>query len=485
MSDIALDTGPERTEPRPIAVAADPQPSAADAPERFARPWWAGMTPVPTLRAAGLVAVTAVGVTLLGLALGLQTLGPLFGLVVPLLGVAVLVVLDAWLAPAPWRVPVLRELPARMPLGGEASIRWVARNPGARAVTIALADDLVPSLGVERRRVGRRVEGHGSLQASMALRPSRRGTFRPTWLTVRVVGPLGLASRQAVRELPGRLEVHPRFPSRDAAELRLRRARTLTEGLRSVRARGGGTEFEALREYVQGDDVRHVDWVATGRAGHPVVRTFRAERNQTVVVLLDTGRVVAGLVEDVPRLDHAMDAALALTTVATGLGDRVGMVCFGGGVRAVIPPRRQADQISRVSRAMHALEPELAESGYREAFRTTLARFRRRSLLVLLTELADEAMQESLLPALPTITREHAVVVASVRDPALTELRDRPPALASDVYVAAAAAQVHRDRQRAAARLRGLGAHVIDAPPSALPAQLMDLYLDVKSRGAL
>jgi uncharacterized protein (DUF58 family) len=434
------------------------------------------MVPVPTLRAAGLVAVIGVAVLL----------APVDVPVWPVLVVvAVLLLVDVALAPAPWEVGVSRSLPAVLPLDGRAHVDWRLSNPGGRRLQVALADDLPPSMGAGTRRVGLRIAPHGRGHASTEISPTRRGTFHPSRVTIRVTGPVGLATRQATRDLPGRIEVHPSFRSRDAAELRIRRARILEEGQRSVRGRGGGTEFEALREYVEGDEFRHVDWAATARAGHPVVRTFRAERNQTVLILLDTGRVVAGLVEGVPRLDHGMDAALALATVATRSGDRAGLVAFGGDVRAVVPPRRERDQLRRLSAAMHALEPELAESGYHEAFRTTLARFRRRALLVVITELAAEAVQETLVPALPLVAREHAVLVASVRDPELERLRDAPIGGAADAYAAAAAASLLAERERAAARLRGLGARVVDAPPGELAAALADAYLDVKARGGL
>jgi uncharacterized protein (DUF58 family) len=448
----------------------------APRPARGSRAWWAGTVPVPTARTAGLVAVVGIAVLLLPVPLPVWPV---------LVAVAALLVVDGALAPPPWSIGVTRELPGVLPLDGQGRVTWQVTNPRRRPLQVALADELPPSLGAEHRRVGLRLAPAGRGRASAALNPHRRGTFALGGVTVRVTGPLGLATRQAPRALPGRIEVHPSFRSRDAAELRIRRARILQEGQRSVRGRGGGTEFEALREYVEGDEFRHVDWAATARAGHPMVRTHRAERNQTVLILLDTGRVVAGLVEGVPRLDHGMDAALALATVATSSGDRAGLVAFGADVRSVVPPRRERDQLRRLSTAMHALEPELAESGYREAFRTTLTRFRRRALLVVITELAAEAVQETLVPALPLVAREHAVLVASVRDPELVRLRDAPVRAAGDAYAAAAAASLLAERERAAARLRGLGARVVDAPPDELAAALADAYLDVKVRGGL
>lgn len=456
--------------------AATHEPRSSPRPARGSRAWWAGVLPVPTLRTAAAFVGAAV----------IAGFGPeAIGVWPPLALVVLAMLVDGARAPAPWTVGFSRHLPTVLPLDGAGEIVWRLHNPTSRRLTVAFADELAPSLGADTRRVQTTLPPRGRARASAGLSPRRRGTFRPAAVTVRVVGPLGLATRQSRRPLESRIEVHPSFRSRDAAELRIRRARLLQEGLRSVRGRGGGTEFEALREYVQGDAFRHVDWAATARAGTPIVRTYRAERNQTVVVLLDTGRVVAGLVDEVPRLDHGMDATLALATVATALGDRVGMVAFGGHLRGIVPPRRDREQLRRLSSAMHALEPELAESGYHDAFRATLARFRRRALLVLLTELGDEAVQETLLPALPVITREHAVVVASVRDPALEQLRDREATSASEAYAAAAAAAVLSDRARAAGRLRALGAHVVDAKPDELASALTDVYLDVKARGRL
>lgn len=451
-------------------------PRPAPVPSRGSRTWWAGWLPLPTGRAAALAAAAALAVLVLPTSPGI-------GLPLSILAVAVAV--DAWLAPAPWQVAVSRSLPPVVPLQGSAEVVWRMANPSRRRVAIGLADDLAPSLGASMRRVWAALPGHGRTRTTATLSPTRRGTFRPTQVTVRVVGPLGLGFRQADRHVPGRVEVHPSFRSREAAELRIRRARILEQGLRSVRGRGGGTEFETLREYVQGDEFRHVDWAATARAGRPIVRTYRAERNQLVIVLLDTGRVTAGLVDGVPRLDHGMDAVMGLATVATRLGDRVGLVAFGADVRAVVPPRRASDQLRVLSRAMHELEPELAESAYGEAFKATLARFRRRALLVIVTELAAEAVQETLVPALPLVAREHAVVVASVQDPAVEGLRRAEITEPRAAYRAAAAAGVLAEREAVATRLRGLGARVVDAAPGELAGRLADTYLDVKATGGL
>ena len=399
-----------------------------------------------------------------------------------LLGVAVG---DAFSAPAPGRVDVERELPGVLPLDGEGEVAWRVRNPSTRRLTVWIADELAPSLHPTTRRARLSLPANGRVTATTGLRPSRRGRFTPTELIVRVEGPLGLGARQRRRQLPGVLRVYPPFKSRQEAELRIDRARILEVGLRSARGQGGGTEFDALREYGVDDESRRIDWAATARTTKVIVRTYRAERNQTVLLLLDAGRTMAGQVDGVPRLDHALDAVMMLTAVATRLGDRAGLVAFDESVRAVVGPGHARGQLGRVTEAMYTLEPRLVESNYRGAFAQTLARFRRRALLVLLTDLSEAPVEESLLPALPLVARDHLAVIAGIRDPQVDEWAAAVPANAGEAYRKAAAIEALEARRRTVARLRGLGATVIDAPPGRLASQLADAYLHLKATGRL
>jgi len=457
------------------------RPAPAAPPRRWSRTWWAGWLPLPTGRAAGLLAVLALAVAVAPYEAG--------GVIAPAAGsialVAVGITADGWLAPAPWRVGVDRQLPTVVALGRTAEIVWRLSNPARRRLTVAVADELAPSLRPGTRRVATVLPAAGQAVLRTVIEPQRRGSFTPTTVTVRVSGPLGLGFRQASRRLPSRIEVHPSFRSTDAAELRIRRARILEHGVRTVRGRGGGTEFEALRDHLPGDEFRDIDWAATARAGRPVVRTYRPERNQQVLVLLDTGRLMAGLVSGVPRLEHGMDAAMALATVAQRLGDRTGLIAFAAEVRALVPPQRTGSHLRQLSRALHDLEPQLVESGYLAAFRSALVRFRRRALMVVITELGAEAAEETLLPALHLVARDHAVLVAAARDPAVTELRDAEVRRPNEAYGAAAATRVLGARQRVTARLHAMGVRVVDAEPGALPARLADAYLEVKSAGSL
>jgi len=388
-------------------------------------------------------------------------------------------------ATRPGTVSVQRDLPGVVPLDAGAEVAWRVGNPSGRTLRLTLADELAPSLNAATRRARLVVPAHGRAVARARLRPARRGRFTPTEVVVRVQGPLGLAASQGRRNLPGVLRVYPPFRSRAEAELRIDRARILEVGLRSARARGGGTEFDSLREYGVDDETRRIDWSATARTAKVIVRTYRAERNQTVLMLLDTGRLMAGQVAGVPRLDHALDAVMMLTAVATRLGDRAGLVAFADQLRGTVAPGHSRDQLRRVTEAMYTLEPELVESDYRGAFAQTLARFRRRALLMLFTELAEQAVGESLLPALPLVARDHLVMVAAVRDPEVESWATSVPTDAGSAYRKAAAVAALEERGRTAARLRALGVTVVDALPGRLAPLLADAYLDVKARGKL
>ena len=434
--------------------------------------------PVPTRRLAAVAAALAVLVLMSPLApvatvvaLDLALLATAFG--------------DWWLAVRPADVPLERELPAVLALGGRSELTWRVGNPSSRRLWVGLADDLAPSLGASTRRARLVVPPRGRTAARAVLEPTRRGRFVISEVVLRVEGPLGLAARQGRRPLPATLRVYPPFHSREEAELRINRARILEIGLRSAAGRGGGTEFDSLREYSVDDEFRRIDWAATARASKTIVRTYRAERNQTVIILLDTGRMMAGRVAGVPRLDHAMDVAMMLTAVATRLGDRAGLVAFDSQVRAVVPPGHGPAQLGRVTEAMYTLDPRLVESDYRGVFAQTLARFRRRALLVVLTELAEEAVAETLVPALPVVVRHDLVVVGSVTDPEVAGWSRAVPADASATYRKAAAVKALAERQRTVARLRAMGATVVDALPGKIAPALADAYLRVKATGRL
>ncbi len=235
---------------------------------------------------------------------------------------AALAAVDVALAADPRRVEITRTLPERAlrdePVAGELRVR----NLGTRLLRARVRDAWQPTAGAPTERARLTVPPGERRSAPLPLRPRRRGELRSAFVVVRALGPLGLAGRQAVIDTPGRIRVLPPFTSRRHLPSRLARLREL-DGNTTLQVRGQGTEFDSLREYVRGDDVRSIDWRATARAGTTMLRTWRPERDRHVVIVIDTGRTAAARVGDGVRLDAAMEAALLLSVLATRAGDHV------------------------------------------------------------------------------------------------------------------------------------------------------------------
>ena len=303
------------------------------------------------------------------------------------------------------------------------------------------------------------------------LLPTRRGD-RPAYrVTVRSVGPLGVAARQGSHAVPWRVRVLPPFTSRRHLPAKLERLRQL-DGRSAAMIRGPGTEFDSLREYVVGDDVRSIDWRATARASDVMVRTWRPERDRRILLVLDTGRTSAARVGDAPRLDAAMDAALLLAALASRAGDRVDLLAYDRRIRGRVEGEAASSLLPALVQAMAPLEPALVETDYAGMVATVLARSARRSLVVLLSALDPAPVEEGLLPVLAPLVRRHTVVLASVGDPRVGQLA-AGRGDAESVYGAAAAARAGLDRRRVAELLERRGVEVVDAPPDELPPLLV------------
>jgi len=230
--------------------------------------------------------------------------------------------------------------------------------------------------------------------------------------------------------------------------------------------------------------VRSIDWRATARNRNVVVRTWQPERDRRVVLVLDTSRTSAGRVDDVPRLDSAMDAALLLAALAARAGDRVDFLAGDRRVRARLRTSGAREASATLQDTMADLEPVIAEADWATLAGAVTSLGRQRALVVLLTPLESSAVEEGLLPVLPTLTKHHRVVLASVKDPALDRLAAARDDI-DDVYDAAAAEQVLARRRRTADLLRALGVDVVDASAEQLPPALADHYLALKARGLL
>ncbi|CAN5379855.1 DUF58 domain-containing protein [soil metagenome] len=400
-----------------------------------------------------------------------------------LLVVTVLVVVDVLLAPRIGAAHVVRRPTSAVSTGDPAETQLVVENAGGRRLVGLLRDAWQPSAGATGNRHRLQLAPGDRAVLTTALLPRRRGDLRAMGVTIRLLGPLGLAARQRTTVVPGSVRSLPPFESRKHLPSRLARLRDL-DGRAAVRVRGQGTEFDSLREYVRGDDVRSIDWRASSRSSTVVVRTWQPERDRRVVLVLDTSRTSAGRVDDVPRLDSAMDAALLLAALAARAGDRIDFVAGDRRIRARLRSSGSRDVTARLQDTMSEFQPVIAEADWDALVGAVQGLGRQRALVVLLTPLEPSAIEEGLLAVLPTLTRHHRVVIASVKDPELERMTQTRATIA-ETYDAAAAERELRRRTRTADVLKQLGVAVIDADAERLPPALADHYLALKAQGLL
>ncbi|NYH51711.1 uncharacterized protein (DUF58 family) [Nocardiopsis arvandica] len=432
---------------------------------------------VVTGRAVLLALAATVAVALSGL-IGAVATAVAMGVLVALLAV------DVLLAASPKAMRLSRDGDTSLRLGDSAAVSVTVANPTRRSLRGSVRDAWPPSSHAAPRRQPLRVAAGERRRVRTTLTPTRRGDARAAGVTLRSVGPLGLAGRQRTLRAPWTVRTLPPFHSRRHLPGKLSRLREL-EGQHTAMVRGQGSEFDSLRDYVPGDDVRSIDWRATARGSGVVVRTWRPERDRRILIVLDTGRTSAGRVGDTPRLDHAMDAALLLAALAGKAGDRVDFMAYDRRTRAQVRSSGKGSQVGRIVEAMAPLEAELVESDPAGLVGTVLGtQGRTRRLVVLLTDLNAASLEEGLLPRLSALTSRHLLLVAAVRDPAVDRMaaeRGGPDAL----YRAAAAERTLGERRRVTAELRRMGVEVVDADPEHVAPALADAYINLKARGRL
>jgi uncharacterized protein (DUF58 family) len=342
---------------------------------------------------------------------------------------------------------------------------------GARAVRIR--QPVPPTLKVDPPWAeGANLEGE--------LTGRHRGVHELPSVTVRVAGPLGLASIDHTVGTRQEVTVFPDLPRARRLAAARRRGRSSDEG--RVRARLGlGTEFEAIRDYSQDDDIRQVNWIATARVGRPMSNQYRIEENRDLMCLVDAGRLMASPIGPMSRLDVALNAVAVLAVAAEEAGDRVGTLAFEAKVtRQLAPHRRGAEAVVR---ALFDLEPTEVESDYERAFHAVGRQ--KRALVVVFTDLVDEGAGRTLIAATPVLARHHVVLVASCTDTDLSTLSSRPPRDLHDVMASATAAELLAGRKRAVKLLQRLGAVVVEAPPESLGPTCVDAYLTLKRHARL
>jgi len=396
---------------------------------------------------------------------------------------AALLAIDVASAASARTVTVARRVPARARMGEAVEAQVSVHNHGTRTLHTLIRDGWQPTAGASSRRLHATIPAGERRRVTIPLLPRRRGELVSEFVFLRSLGPLGLGGRQARHEVRGAIRVLPAFASRKHLPSRLARLREL-DGNTSIQVRGQGTEFDSLREYVRGDDVRSIDWRATARAGTTMLRTWRPERDRHVVILIDTGRTAAARVGDGTRLDASLEASLLLAALATRAGDHVHLLMYDRAVRARVTGIDGAGLLPAMTDAMAPVHPRLIDTDWAGAFAAIRTLTTRPSLLVVLTAQDAAESARGFLGAFPSPSRATAVLVGSVTDGEIGALATKRGSR-EEIYLAAAAERTLRDAENVADAIRRAGGEAITAEPETLPPKIADRYLELKAAGRL
>lgn len=396
---------------------------------------------------------------------------------------ALLVAVDLALSASPRSVTVSRRVPNRARLGEPVPVSVAVHNHGTRTLHALIRDAWQPTAGAPTQRQHLRVLSGERARVTIPLLPRRRGELVSEFVMIRSRGPLGLAGRQARHSVRGVIRVLPAFSSRKHLPSRLARLREL-DGNTSIQVRGQGTEFDSLREYVRGDDVRSIDWRATARAGTTMLRTWRPERDRHVVIIIDTGRTAAARVGDGTRADASLEAALLLAALASRAGDHVHLLMYDRVVRGRVTGVDGAALLPALTDAMAPVHARLVDTDWQGAFAAVRTLTTRPSLIVVLTAQDAAESARGFLGAFPNASRATTVLVGSVTDDGIAALA-RGRGSREEVYLAAAAERTLRDAENVADAIRRAGGEAIAADPEDLPPRIADRYLELKAAGRL
>jgi len=394
--------------------------------------------------------------------------------------------IDAALAPRVGAAVVVeRDVPPAFSVGhaGEVVYRW--RNSSPRAARLRVREVRPDLLGGTQPARDLRLPVRGARREQLPVVPVRRGRETAGAFVVDSTGPLGLGRRRAWLALPWAVTVYPPLASMRLRASVAQALRRRELGRQPFRRLGEGRLFESLREWVPGDDLRHIDWKATARRRKVITRQYEAERRQHVLLVLDAGRLMTADVAGVARLEYVVQAALELAHAAVQHDDNVGVMVFADGVEHFVAPQRGRRGLRQVLDVLAVATAKLVEPDYPGAFRYLAARNRKRALTVVFTDVIDRLASEALVANIATLRPRHLPLAVTLRNPELDAVAALRPPDARDAFRKAAAEELLRAREEAVGHMRRAGVLVLDVPPQRAARAVVDQYLELKRRGRL
>lgn len=401
--------------------------------------------------------------------------------------VAAAVILDLLLLPAKWQVTAQRIVPTNVGLGDNEHGEYRVRSTAPRALRFTLFDALPRSIeSPEQRGAIHEVAPGSETIVPFTFVARERGSWTLGPVVLRIEGAFRLVQRSLRYEPTDTMLVTPSLAGVRHLRLLAIQHRLRDAGIRSIRRRGAGSSFASLREYAVGDDPRHVDWKATARRQKLITREYTVEQGQTVMIAVDAGRMMTQLAAGVPRFEYALSAATLLASVAVQAGDHVGLILFDNELRAFVPPARGEKAMRGIRQALIPAHATMTEPDYASAFRTLATRHRKRSLIVLFTDVIDPRSSQALIAHTVRGAMRHLLVVVALRNDELVSAAvPTEHSSSSDLYASVAAEELLGARNEAIVRMRRAGVSVLDVSPKRLASAVVNHYLELKARGSV
>jgi uncharacterized protein (DUF58 family) len=380
------------------------------------------------------------------------------------------------------RAEVRRQPLHRLSIGRDNLVELTVQT-GDRPAQIHIWDGSPAALNPSTTLLKTSLAANTSAQLTYSVHPTKRGEY--TWgdIQVRQLGAWGLGWHDWKIPQPQTVAVYPDLVGLRALSVRL----TLQSAgaMRQARRLGIGTEFTELREYATGDDPRLIDWKATARRSRPLIRVLEPEQEQTLIILLDRGRLMTAQVHGLARFDWGLNATLALALAGLNRGDRVGVAVFDRQIHTWIPPERGQMQLSKLIERLTPIQPVLQEPDYFGAVSTLVNQQTRRALVVMLTDIVDVTASAELLAAMGRLSPRYLPFCVTLRDPQVDRQAHTPTQDVTSTYARAVALDLLAQRQSAFALLKQKGALVLDAPANQVTEQLVDRFLQIKAKSLL
>ena len=434
----------------------------------------------PSARALWALAGVAV---VLACSPGLRILLPIAIVLGVLLAIAVLA--DLVRLPGPSVLHVRRVLPAHFSLRRSAELRYAIENRSPRILRAGLVEAPLRTLDLGEAELVTLLPARSAVTASFTVLPIARGSDSFTRMYVWYESSLGFVRRRSVIDAPEAFRVYPDLSAVERYGSLHVRNRLVEAGLRRMRLRGAGSEFESVRDYTSGDGFRSIDWKATARRGKMMVVQCEVERSQDVMLLLDCGRLMTARIGEQRKLDYAVTAGLSLASIASLASDRVGVVAFARRILVARAPRSTAASVRALADALCDVEPRFEESDYARAFAYLRSHLHRRSLIAFFTDVIDPVAQSAVLAELGTLAKRHVVLCVFMNDAVVSSALAQTPHTVNESFGLSVALGLSAERAVAVRSLQRSGVVVLDVPAEKLTIAAVDEYLRVKSRGLL